>query len=142
MIPRDNQNRPIYNNLLLLISILLKIICKKSVEEATRIKVLQSNLYFDGLNRKNLAEIIAGMRLYRFERGEIIFWEGDECAGLHMIRQGSVKLFKFFPKAGNWRSRFLMKERHLTKSRFSITKQTRLMSLQQKIVKSGLSKPE
>jgi CRP/FNR family transcriptional regulator len=39
-----------------------------------------------------------GMRLYRFKNGETIFWEGDECAGLHMIHQGSVKLFKISPK--------------------------------------------
>jgi CRP/FNR family transcriptional regulator len=37
------------------------------------------------------------MRLCRFERGEIVFWEADECAGLHMIRTGSVKLFKVSP---------------------------------------------
>jgi CRP/FNR family transcriptional regulator len=34
------------------------------------------------------------MHLRRFERGELIFWEGDPCAGLHIIRKGSVKLFK------------------------------------------------
>lgn len=38
------------------------------------------------------------MRLYSFERDEIIFWEGDESSGLHMIRKGSVKLFKLSPQ--------------------------------------------
>jgi CRP/FNR family transcriptional regulator len=68
------------------------------VDEATKIKVLQSNPYFNGLNDNIFLEIIRGMRLYRFENGETIFWEGDECAGLHVLRQGSVKLFKISPQ--------------------------------------------
>ena len=68
------------------------------VDEATKIQVLQSNPYFKELSDEILFEIIRGMRLYQFEHGETVFWEGDECAGLHMIRQGSVKLFKISPQ--------------------------------------------
>jgi CRP/FNR family transcriptional regulator len=68
------------------------------VDETTKLEVLQSNPYFQDLNPAILYEIIEGMRLYRFENGETVFWEGDECAGLHMIRQGSVKLFKISPQ--------------------------------------------
>lgn len=68
------------------------------VDETTKLEVLQSNPYFHDLKPAILYEIIEGMRLYRFENGETVFWEGDECAGLHMIRQGSVKLFKISPQ--------------------------------------------
>jgi CRP/FNR family transcriptional regulator len=61
-------------------------------------QVLQGNPYFKELNDGILLDIILGMRLYRFNNGETIFWEGDECAGLHMIHQGSVKLFKISPQ--------------------------------------------
>lgn len=61
-------------------------------------QALESNPYFSDLNPKILFEIIAGMRLSCFERGETIFWEADECAGLHMIRSGSVKLYKISPQ--------------------------------------------
>ena len=67
-------------------------------DEATKTEVLQNNPYFKGLNQEILFEIIDGMRLYQFENGETVFWEGDDCAGLHMIRQGSVKLFKISPQ--------------------------------------------
>ena len=30
----------------------------------------------------------------RFDAGEILFWEGDACAGLFLIVEGSVKLFR------------------------------------------------
>jgi CRP/FNR family transcriptional regulator len=68
------------------------------VDETTKIQVLQNNPYFRELNQEILFEILPGMRLYQFKQGEIVFWEGDECAGLHMIRQGSVKLFKISPQ--------------------------------------------
>lgn len=63
-----------------------------------KIKVLQGNPYFTDLNSRILTEVITGMRLYRFEKNEPVFWEGDESPGLHMIRKGSVKLFKISPQ--------------------------------------------
>ena len=41
-----------------------------------------------------LQEIAEHMQLRGFERGEILFWEGDPCAGLHIIEEGSVKLYR------------------------------------------------
>ena len=63
-------------------------------DEAVKIDVLKNNPYFSDLNPKILSEVIVGMRLYRYKKNETVFWEGDESPGLHMIRQGSVKLFK------------------------------------------------
>ena len=68
------------------------------VTVAEKFKVVKGNPYFKDLNEKILSEIVTGMRLYSFERDEIIFWEGDESSGLHMIRKGSVKLFKLSPQ--------------------------------------------
>jgi CRP/FNR family transcriptional regulator len=45
-----------------------------------------------------LRELAAAMTLRRFERDEILFWEGDPCAGLHIIQRGSVKLFRISPQ--------------------------------------------
>ncbi|MFN7998716.1 MAG: Crp/Fnr family transcriptional regulator [Bryobacteraceae bacterium] len=33
----------------------------------------------------------------RFEAGEMFFWEGEPCAGIFLILQGSVKIFKTSP---------------------------------------------
>ena len=33
----------------------------------------------------------------RFPAGEMLFWEGEECAGIFLIAQGSVKIFRTSP---------------------------------------------
>ncbi len=60
-------------------------------------KALQANPFFKGLSDASLQELMDGMNLRKFERGEVLFWEGDPCAGLHIIQQGSVKLFRLSP---------------------------------------------
>jgi CRP/FNR family transcriptional regulator, cyclic AMP receptor protein len=64
------------------------------VEPQTKKQALRNNSYFSELDERILEELSLGMRLQRVERGEILFWEGDPSAGLHIIRHGSVKLFK------------------------------------------------
>jgi CRP/FNR family transcriptional regulator len=63
-----------------------------------KIKVLEGNPYFKDLSPQILAEVVIGMRLFRYEKNEAVFWEGDDSPGLHMIRRGSVKLFKISPQ--------------------------------------------
>ena len=65
-----------------------------SVEARSKIEALRNNSYFSELAERILEELSLGMRLQRVERGEILFWEGDPSAGLHIIQRGSVKLFK------------------------------------------------
>jgi CRP/FNR family transcriptional regulator len=64
------------------------------VEAHAKKQALRNNSYFSNLDERILDELSNGMRLQRVERGEILFWEGDACAGLHIIQHGSVKLFK------------------------------------------------
>jgi CRP/FNR family transcriptional regulator len=63
-----------------------------------KMEVLRGNPYFSDLNPKIVAEVITDMRLHHYEKNETVFWEGDESSGLHMIRKGSVKLFKISPQ--------------------------------------------
>ncbi len=64
------------------------------VDQATKIKALQNNSYFSSLGAHILEKIAQGMRLVGCERGEHLFWEGEPCAGLHIIQRGSVKIYK------------------------------------------------
>lgn len=59
-----------------------------------KLKTLRGNPFFQELTEASLRKLMEGMSLRRFERGEVVFWEGDPCAGLHIIQQGSVKLFR------------------------------------------------
>ena len=68
------------------------------VPKANKLKTLRNNVYFDELPEKVLKDIADKTQLREFERGDILFWEGDTCAGLHIIASGSVKLFRVSPQ--------------------------------------------
>jgi len=68
------------------------------IELSAKLKTLQSNPFFQGLGEKSLQQLAAAMTLRQYERGEVLFWEDDPCAGLHIIQQGSVKLFRISPQ--------------------------------------------
>jgi signal-transduction protein with cAMP-binding, CBS, and nucleotidyltransferase domain len=59
-----------------------------------KLKALRKNPYFNDLSEEMLKEIAAQTQLRGFERGEVLFWEEDPCAGLHIIEEGSVKLYR------------------------------------------------
>ena len=72
-----------------------------------KLKTLRTNPYFDNLPEDMLKEIAAHMQLRGFDRGEILFWEGDPCAGLHIIEEGSVKLYRISPQGRQYIVRVL-----------------------------------
>ncbi len=63
-----------------------------------KLNVLRDCRYFHGISESILLELAQGTYLYRFEPGEIIFREGQPCAGLHIIQTGNVKLYKISPQ--------------------------------------------
>ena len=78
-----------------------------SVEPAKKIKLLHNNEYFEGLDDVLLNQVAAHMQLREYERGEALFWEGDPCAGLHIIEQGFVKLYRLSPQGRQYIVRVL-----------------------------------
>lgn len=68
------------------------------VTQAAKLKTLQSNAYFDELPEAVLKDIAAHTQLREYERGDVLFWESDPCAGLHIIESGSVKLYRISPQ--------------------------------------------
>ncbi len=67
------------------------------ISTTEKIKALARNPYFQGLGGESLRELSQNTTLFSFERGESLFWEGDPCAGLHIVERGSVKLFRVSP---------------------------------------------
>ena len=63
-----------------------------------KMRALRSCPYFTGLGDEILAELVPGLRLIRYERGEVIFWQDEPCPGLQIIERGMVKLFKLSPQ--------------------------------------------
>jgi CRP/FNR family transcriptional regulator len=72
-----------------------------------KIRTLRENPYFDDLPDDMLSQIAEHMQLRGFERGETLFWEGDPCAGLHIIDEGSVKLYRLSPQGRQYIVRVL-----------------------------------
>lgn len=68
-----------------------------TVGQTEKIQTLRNNRYFSTLDLDFLESLASHTSLRSYKRGEIIFWQGDPCAGLYIIRQGSVKLFKLAP---------------------------------------------
>jgi CRP/FNR family transcriptional regulator len=69
-----------------------------TVSQVQKLDALQNSSYFTGLKENILEELAQGATLRFFDKAEIIFWDGDPCAGLHIIHQGSVKLYKISPQ--------------------------------------------
>ncbi|MBE0669369.1 MAG: Crp/Fnr family transcriptional regulator [Anaerolineales bacterium] len=72
-----------------------------------RIKVLKANEYFDDLSDALLKDIAENMHLREYQRGDVLFWEGDPCDGLHIVEQGSAKIFKVSPQGRQYIVRIL-----------------------------------
>ncbi len=65
---------------------------------AEKAAALRSSNYFSKLTDAVIDELSRGVTLRGYERDEVLFWEGEPCAGLHIIRKGSLKLFKISPQ--------------------------------------------
>ena len=78
-----------------------------NVDKAQKLKLLHKNEYFEGLDEDLLDQVAAHMQLREYERGEALFWEGDPCAGLHIIEQGFVKLYRLSPQGRQYIVRVL-----------------------------------
>ena len=47
------------------------------------------------------------MQLREYERGEVLFWEGDPCDGLYVVMQGSAKIYRTSPQGRQYIVRVL-----------------------------------
>lgn len=72
-----------------------------------RLDTLRSNEYFDDLPEEMLEEISAHMHLREYQRGDVLFWEGDPCEGLNIVQQGSAKIFRLSPQGRQYIVRIL-----------------------------------
>ncbi len=69
--------------------------------------MLRGNEYFDDLPEIMLMEMSAHMNLREYERGDVLFWEGDPCDGLYIVEQGSAKIFRLSPQGRQYIVRIL-----------------------------------
>lgn len=58
------------------------------------LEVMRSVPYFAHLDAAALEAVASKATRRRYSRGGLIFLEGDPCAGLHVIQEGRIKLYK------------------------------------------------
>lgn len=57
-------------------------------------QIIGSSILFEGLPEKQLQDLNAIAILKNYQKGETIFFEGDDGTGFHMVGEGRVKIFK------------------------------------------------
>lgn len=77
------------------------------VTPSAKIKTLRGNEYFNDLPEQMLKEMAAHMQLREYQRGDVLFWEGDPCDGLHIIASGSAKIYRLSPQGRQYIVRIL-----------------------------------
>ena len=62
-----------------------------------KIRLLQQIALFAGLTETEVQALAQRAVERRFASDEVLFWEGEPCAGIFLIVEGSVKIFKTSP---------------------------------------------
>jgi CRP/FNR family transcriptional regulator len=65
-----------------------------AVEADAVVALLKRVQIFSGLSEQESGFLASRMVPRRFQAGEIIFNEGDACAGLYLVQNGNVRIFK------------------------------------------------
>ena len=63
-------------------------------KEAGPVAVLKKVPIFSGLSEQEFAFLTPRLVQRKFQTGELIFSEGDTCAGLYVVQSGNVRIFK------------------------------------------------
>jgi signal-transduction protein with cAMP-binding, CBS, and nucleotidyltransferase domain len=64
-----------------------------SIDDQTR-ALLKKVPYFETLDEAALQAVAQQVTVHHFQSGELIFWEDDPNAGLHLVVEGSCKVFR------------------------------------------------
>jgi CRP-like cAMP-binding protein len=72
-----------------------------------RIQTLRGNSYFNDLAENLLKDIAPHTHLREYQRGDVLMWEGDPCHGLHIMEQGSAKIYRLSPQGRQYIVRIL-----------------------------------
>ena len=69
-----------------------------TVPTSQKLQTLRKNICFEGLDESALDRVAQKMQLYLFERKEMFFLEEEKCAGLHILKKGSAKIYRLSPQ--------------------------------------------
>jgi CRP/FNR family transcriptional regulator len=65
--------------------------------DETAVEIIRNCGLFCGLTPESFDKVARIARVVRFERGQMIFREGDPCPGIYVVGEGAVRIFKVAP---------------------------------------------
>lgn len=71
-----------------------KITAMPSGQEAASLAVLKRVAIFSSLSEQEIAFLTSRLVQRKYGAGELIFGEGDPCAGIYVVQSGNVRIFK------------------------------------------------
>jgi CRP/FNR family transcriptional regulator len=71
-----------------------KIVAMPIEQEAASLALLKRVAIFSGLSEQEFAFLTSHLLHRKYGAGELIFGEGDPCAGLYVVQSGNVRIFK------------------------------------------------
>lgn len=63
-------------------------------QDAAALAILKKVSVFSGLTEPEFSFLASHVLQRKYASGELIFTEGDECAGLYVVQSGNVRIFK------------------------------------------------
>ena len=63
----------------------------------TAVEIIRQCGLFCGLTAESFEKLGRIARVVRFERGRVVFREGDPCPGIYVVGEGAVRIFKVAP---------------------------------------------
>ncbi|MGO9982356.1 MAG: Crp/Fnr family transcriptional regulator, partial [Candidatus Sulfotelmatobacter sp.] len=63
-------------------------------QESASLDLLKGVSIFSGLSEQEFAFLTSHLLRRKYAAGELIFGEGDPCAGLYVVQSGNVRIFK------------------------------------------------
>jgi CRP-like cAMP-binding protein len=71
-----------------------KIIAMPTAQEAASLAILKRVPIFSSLSEQEFTFLTSRVVQRKYGAGEVIFGEGDPCAGLYVVQSGNVRIFK------------------------------------------------
>jgi CRP/FNR family transcriptional regulator len=80
------------------------------VDPEEKLRALRANIYFDHMVQADLQRVAECVSLRGWDRDEDLFHEGDDSAGLHIVEQGCIKLYRLSPQGRQYIVRLCLEQ--------------------------------
>jgi len=64
------------------------------------LKLIQDCTYFQNMTEENLSKLISFSSLKNFEKDNIVFFQGEAAKSMHILLEGSIRIYKSKPSGG------------------------------------------